>query len=326
MRALAACASSASASSGSDASRRPGWNDSTAIREATSPACAPPIPSATTNSGERASSESSLARRWRPVSVPAYCSATRSTSVDLVGEFAVADAHPVAGVQRPRRLQQLLVEIGAVGGVQVFDDHYVALLVQTRVPSRGEGVFEADLGTLAAPEDDLAVEVVDHPRIVPGGAADRTGAAERRGRVKARGVRRDRPRIMSRGRTEGRAPAEVAAGAAGHPQQEQVEHGQKAELERDGYGFERVHPSSKRISVEPISRRSPDWTACAPRIPSPLTSTPLVEPRSAIVQPSPAGRSSAWWRDTPASSSTISQSRLRPITPPAGGTSSRRPP
>ena len=28
--------------------------------------------------GERASRESSLARRWRPVSVPAYCSATRN--------------------------------------------------------------------------------------------------------------------------------------------------------------------------------------------------------------------------------------------------------
>src|SRR5580693_3939751 len=106
-----------------------------AIREATSPAWAPPIPSATTNRGERASSESSLARRWRPVSVPAYCSDTRSislgrsSSVDLEREFAVADAHPIAGVQRSGRLEQLLVEVGAVCRVEVFDDHYVALLV-----------------------------------------------------------------------------------------------------------------------------------------------------------------------------------------------------
>src|ERR1035441_4221112 len=132
MRALAACASSASASSGSDASRRPGWNDSTAIREATSPACAPPIPSATTNSGARASSEASLARRCRPVSGPAYCSAPRTTSIDLEGEFAVADAHAVARVQRPRRLQHLLVEVRAVGRAEVLDHDDVALLVDAR--------------------------------------------------------------------------------------------------------------------------------------------------------------------------------------------------
>ena len=36
-------------------------------------------------------------------------------SVDLEREFAVADAHAVARVQRPRRLEQLLVEVGAVG-------------------------------------------------------------------------------------------------------------------------------------------------------------------------------------------------------------------
>src|SRR5271170_1506608 len=131
---LASSARAESASSGSAGSSRPCLKDSTAIREATSPACAPPIPSATTNSGERASSESSLARRWRPVSVPAYCSATRSISVDLEREFTVADAHPVTGVQRPGRLQQLLVEIGAVGGAEILDDHYVALLVDSGVP------------------------------------------------------------------------------------------------------------------------------------------------------------------------------------------------
>ena len=54
------------------------WKASTASFEATSPACAPPMPSATTNSGERTISESSFARRWRPVSLPEYCSATRS--------------------------------------------------------------------------------------------------------------------------------------------------------------------------------------------------------------------------------------------------------
>ncbi len=44
-------------------------NDSIAVFEATSPAWAPPIPSATTNSGARTKTESSLALRCRPVSV-----------------------------------------------------------------------------------------------------------------------------------------------------------------------------------------------------------------------------------------------------------------
>src|SRR5271165_4090750 len=161
IREFAWSASADSASSGSEASSRPCLNDSTAIREATSPACAPPMPSATTNSGERASSESSLARRWRPVSVPAYCSATRSMSVDLEGEFAVADAHAIAWVQGPRRLQQLLVQVGAVGGVEVLDHDDVSLFVDARMPRGGERVLEADVGLLAAAEHDVPVEVVD---------------------------------------------------------------------------------------------------------------------------------------------------------------------
>src|SRR5271165_3931722 len=138
MRVFASIASADRASSGWEASSRPCLKDSTAIREATSPACAPPIPSATTNSGERVNSESSLARRWRPVSVPAYCSATRSISVDLEREFTVADAHAISGMQRPRRLEQLLVQVGAVGGVEILDDHHGPLLVDARVPRRGK--------------------------------------------------------------------------------------------------------------------------------------------------------------------------------------------
>src|SRR5271155_4152573 len=122
------------------------------------------MPSATTNSGERASRESSLARRWRPVSVPAYCSATRSTSVDLEYEFAVADAQAVPGMQRAGALQQLLVEIGAVGGPEILDDHYVALLVDAGVPRGGKRVLQPDLGAIAATEHEIPVKVVDHSR------------------------------------------------------------------------------------------------------------------------------------------------------------------
>ena len=52
---------------------------SAAAREATSPAWAPPIPSATTKIGARTKNESSLALRWRPVSVRNAWSSTRST-------------------------------------------------------------------------------------------------------------------------------------------------------------------------------------------------------------------------------------------------------
>src|SRR3984893_11936155 len=120
------------------------------MREATSPACAPPMPSATTYRGERASRESSLARRWRPVSVPAKCSATRSISIHLKREFAVADTRAVPWVQRQGSLEQLLVEVRAVGRAEVLDDHNVALLVHTRVPRGGERVLQPDLGSIAA--------------------------------------------------------------------------------------------------------------------------------------------------------------------------------
>src|SRR6267378_3462588 len=166
MRAFATRASAASASSGSEEASSPSWKDSTAIREATSPACAPPIPSATTNSGAWASSESSFARRWRPVSVPAYCSATRSKSADLERELAVADAHAISGVQRPGALQDLLVEVRAVSRAEILDHDDVALLVDARVPRRGERILEAYLRAIAAAEHEVAVDVIDHARLV----------------------------------------------------------------------------------------------------------------------------------------------------------------
>ena len=75
----------ASRSSGLPESGRPCSNASTAIREATSPACAPPIPSATTNTGARANDESSLSRRWRPVSVLWIVSAARACMAIAAG-------------------------------------------------------------------------------------------------------------------------------------------------------------------------------------------------------------------------------------------------
>ncbi len=167
--------------------------DSTAIREATSPACAPPMPSATTNSGARASSESSLARRWRPVSVPAYCSATRSTSVDLEREFAVADAHAIARMQRPRRLAAAPRSGRCRWSSRDPRSRRCCPARRCARGARGERVLQADLGAIAATEHEVAVEVVDHPRLVarralddqPRRAVGASRAADRRRRVQA---------------------------------------------------------------------------------------------------------------------------------------------
>src|SRR5438445_413441 len=178
MRAFASRTRLASAASGSVGSPIPRANISTAMREATSPARAPPMPSATTNSGARASSESSFARRWRPVSVPAYCSATRSIRsapaalVDLEREFALADPNAIAEMQGLGAMKQLLVEVRAVGRIEIFDHEDVPLRKHARVPRGCERILEADLRVIAAPEHELVVEVVDHPRLVARGALD----------------------------------------------------------------------------------------------------------------------------------------------------------
>ena len=49
-------------------------------RGATSPAFAPPMPSATANNGGCTTSESSFAVRWRPTSVRPACSTIRSAT------------------------------------------------------------------------------------------------------------------------------------------------------------------------------------------------------------------------------------------------------
>jgi hypothetical protein len=63
MRAFASRTRVSSRCSDVPSSGRPEANVSAASRDATSPACAPPIPSATTNSGARTKKLSSFARR-----------------------------------------------------------------------------------------------------------------------------------------------------------------------------------------------------------------------------------------------------------------------
>src|SRR6185436_2129290 len=113
------------------------------------------------------------------------------------------------------------------------------------------------------------------------------------------------------------AALEVLHRGTGHPEQEQVQHGEEAELERDGDGVEGHGQSWSNPMVDvPSSIVSPGFSDCAPWMRRPLTLTPLVEPRSLTIHLAPLGRTSACLRDTFWSESTTSHSRERPITPP----------
>src|SRR5215217_1585634 len=163
MRRLASRTRSASRSSTLPGpSGSPSSRTSTARPDATSPACAPPIPSATANSGERAKKASSLSLRWRPVSVRSTCWATRSKALRAlhVRELAVADAHAVAAVQRLGAGHELVVEVGPVRRAHVLEDDHGALAQEARVARGRERVLEADLGPVPAPEDRALPDVV----------------------------------------------------------------------------------------------------------------------------------------------------------------------
>src|SRR5579875_1391410 len=298
MRWLASRTSSARRDSGAPDSGRPRSKVSTAIREATSPAWAPPIPSATTNRGARTYALSSFSRRWRPVSVLHTVSVTPSTVSPSLqeGELGVADPDAVARMQRLRAAERLAVQVGAVGRAAVGN-------------------------------------VVDHPRLVPGRPLDQQPrlesvlAGKHRGRVVHAGPLRQR----RRGARPGHAalpPAHVAQGAQRHPDQKQVEDGQEAELQghRDGLEHRAAgYSSSNRRIVAPSSISSPGRTTSERSTTCPLIRDPFVEPRSVSTHEPPRGRSSACWRETLGSLSTMSHWRLRPIVTPPGPTTIRRP-
>src|SRR5215211_1171919 len=134
MRRLAARTMSASCASGGSSDSRALSTASTATADATSPALAPPIPSATANSGGRTTSESSFAVRWRPTSVRPACSRMRSvTRLLLVAVFAVADPDRVRQLQALRGLHLASVQVGAVGRAHVLEVHEAAAAEYARV-------------------------------------------------------------------------------------------------------------------------------------------------------------------------------------------------
>src|SRR3954468_5057662 len=100
IRPFAVCTVSSSAS-GSEPASAASEKTSTTVCEATSPASAPPMPSATTNSGGSSRNESSLPSRSRPTSDIAACSTTPSSAASgritsLVGDDPTASTYSPA--------------------------------------------------------------------------------------------------------------------------------------------------------------------------------------------------------------------------------------
>src|SRR5437763_7953315 len=128
------------------------WKTSVARCEATSPAFAPPIPSATAKNGGETSRASSLVSRWRPTSVLPACSAIRSATLLPIAVFAVADADEVGRPQPLAVLQLPAVEVGPIGRAHVLDIHEVAAREYARVRGRGERIVHLDVRTVRATE------------------------------------------------------------------------------------------------------------------------------------------------------------------------------
>src|ERR687897_2875617 len=134
MRRFASRTMPASCASAGSLESRASSTASTASADATSPALAPPMPSATANSGGLTTSESSLALRCRPTSVRPACSTMRSaTRLLLVAVFAVADPDRIRHLQALRGLHLASVQEGAVGRAHVLQVHEAPAVEDARV-------------------------------------------------------------------------------------------------------------------------------------------------------------------------------------------------
>src|SRR5919201_1756427 len=248
MRLFASRAMRARRLSGESSPPSSSWKTSVARCEATSPAFAPPIPSATAKNGGETSRASSFVSRWRPTSVLPACSAIRSATLLPIAIFAVADADDV-GRPQPLALSQLpAVEIGPVGRAHVLDIHEAAALEYARVRGRGERILHVDVSAVRAAERSAMREVECRARLV----------AHRGHHLQSRlhagtplppsclspATRAPRIEVRLAGRLGG--AGQVAHRAASDPEQEQVEHDEEGELERDRERLvHRLTPSPK---------------------------------------------------------------------------------
>src|SRR4051794_14555968 len=237
MRRFASWAISVSWRSGGSPDSPCSSNVFVASSEATSPARAPPIPSATANIGGATNRLSSFVSRWRPTSLaPVYSTIRRATRLLLVAVLGVADADHVRLLEALAVGELPPVQVGAVGGAHVLDVHEFSPRVDASVVRGRVLVLDLDIGAVGATQGGAVREVEECAGIEAHGRhhleARACGGMVRSG-LRAAPPQQGLGAPVPHG-LRSLAPGQVALRAPCHPEQEQVQHGEEAELERDG--------------------------------------------------------------------------------------------
>src|SRR5919108_3290118 len=238
----------------------------------------------------------------------------------LEPKLRVADLHHVPLVEAAAPVQALAVDPRAVGRVQVHDPYPIAGSFDPRVVGGRELVaVERERVVLRAADRQRYRAGLEGVSRGEGGARlDDEATAWCGRRVGAElGGREDEALLGS--------DLEVPRSRPDHAPDEEVEEDEEDRLEREENRLDAHQARSNRSSVWPRTILS----SCSSRLRRtrlPLTSTPLVEPRSTI-QKAPFSRtSSACRRETFASSWVMSHSRERPSRMWSASTVCRRPP
>src|SRR5437763_4086790 len=269
-------------------------NAAAARPDATSPAWAPPIPSATANTGGSQTYESSLCRRRRPGSV----AAALLPSFKVVPQLGLADAQDVARRQPLRPRQPDAVQVRAVRRADVLDPDAVLAWLDPRM-RRGRVLVGVELDVVLRAAAHGQRRRVELPLL----ALAERGAREHR-ELPRLDVRPGVAEARHRARGEHEAllrQRHVASGGAHDPPDEQVEQHQEGDLEDEQrllHGDRGENQSrSRRRQSRRLRSSIPLPAAAKPRPllsrgsvePTPLMSS--VEPTLIVTPlPSPAGR------------------------------------
>src|SRR5581483_6024818 len=244
---------------------------------------------------------------------PCPCGRHRSRRPSrLEPQIGLAHAHDVAGRETARAVDANAVHVRAVRRAEVLHPDAVAARLEAHVPRGRELVaLEREVVLAAAADGDRRGVDLELIALVEHGALlhDELPARRRRGCV---GHDRPHDEALLAG-----LHAHVARDRADDPPDEEVEKDEERDLEREEDLFEtrarEDHSRSveKVTSVEPMVKLSPG-SSFARFTRLPFTSRPLVESRSTIQKLVPSCLSSAWRRETFASSIWMSHSRERP--------------
>src|SRR3954447_4355589 len=278
---------------------------------ATSPAAAPPIPSATASSRGPAYPLSSLPSRSSPTSdAAAYRSVGPSahppsrsvarSSAQLQNRLADTDRYAERDRCRAGHLRP--VEVRAVGRAEILDEPLPVARNQPGVPIGGVVVGEDD-GRVVGPTDRDGVLAQRDGRAREGTLQDNEAL---RGVTPPGLLWLGLLRLLARrslGRPGRPRSVDVGADDADSREHEQPEQDDDPDP-HDGEDELRHQPSPaarKTRDVSPMTISSPSESSVRWSIVRPLTTVPFVDPRSRTPTTSPSRRSSACRRETPGS-------------------------